>query len=177
MILCLQNLFFLQHYRSISLSLSLSYRVLKKPSICLIDDKKTLTIWFSPSWPVEFYWNSASFYLIDVQQHILTACRNFFSHWHKRDHTSNVHQSSICIASFLPQLWKLCSHLSQSGNHINYQNMLGWKWCNTWRSSLMTPEASAFSWSFIPYQCQVETGFIMRFPSLWLTAYCQSAPL
>lgn len=42
MILCLQNLFFLQPYESISLSLSLSaiHTALKKPSICLIDDKK-----------------------------------------------------------------------------------------------------------------------------------------
>ena len=78
MILCLQNLFFLQPYESISLSLSLSlplslppslppslslslsfsaiHTVLKKPSICLIDDKKkSKIIWFSPSWPVVFY--------------------------------------------------------------------------------------------------------------------------
>ena len=94
--------------------------------------QKTLTIWFSPSWPAEFYWNSAIFYLIDVQQHVLTACRNFFSHWHKRDNSSNsasaLHLYSIISAQAL-RLRKLNSHLSQSWSHMKYPKMLGWKWC------------------------------------------------
>lgn len=67
-----------------------------------------------------------------MQQHVLTACRNFFSHWHKHDNTSNsasaLHLHTFISAQAL-RLRKLNSHLSQSWSHMKYLKMLGWKWC------------------------------------------------
>lgn len=126
---------------------------------------------------MEFCRNSDIFYQINVQKHVLTTYKNFFSHWHKCDNTSNcasaLHLCNIISAPAL-RLRKLTfiTELESQLPKCWSENEV-----DTCRSLLMTTKASGLGWSYIPYQCQFETSLIVQFLNLWKTAYCQFARL
>lgn len=86
-----------------------------------------------------------------------------------------VHQPSICVASSLPsyETQKICiCHRVRVTWITQPPKFWAENEVDTWRSLLMTTQASGFGWSFIPYQWQLETSLIVQFLNLWQTAYC-----